>query len=318
MAIKKSPIIELDKVTKMYGNVRGNENISLTVEPGSIFGFLGPNGAGKSTTINMLVDMLRPTSGQIRLFGLDSVRDSVKIRKRIGFLAGDIAMDRGLTGWQQLEYFGNLRGAFDKIYVKKLAGQLDCNLDLKFRTLSRGNKQKVGLIAALMHKPDLLILDEPTSGLDPLMQQAFNELIADYRKDGKAAFISSHILSEVQAICDEVAFIKDGRIVAESSINELAAGLPKEVVIISKDKKLGPALKKLNGFKSADSTDGAYKGTFAGNTNQLIALLSKHKIENLHMHDADLETAFMKFYSASSDDSPASSRHSIPKGGRDA
>lgn len=296
MVKRAEPVIELKNVTKMYGNVRGVENVTLTVEKGSVFGFLGPNGAGKSTTINMLVDMLRPTSGEISIFGLDSVRDSVEIRKRIGFLAGDIALDRGLTGWQQLEYFGNLRGSFDRTYIGKLAKRLDCNLNRKFGTLSRGNKQKVGLIAALMHKPDLLILDEPTSGLDPLMQQAFNDLIGEFKKEGKTAFISSHILSEVQEICDQVAFIKDGHVVAESSISELSAGLPKEVIIRSGDKKLMAALKKLKGFTSSEAGSDGISGTFTGDTNELIALLSKHKIDDLHMHEADLEAAFMKFY----------------------
>jgi ABC-2 type transport system ATP-binding protein len=302
------PVIELDKVTKMYGSVRGVEDVTLEVMPGAVYGFLGPNGAGKSTTINMLVDMLRPTSGNIKIFGLDSVKDSVEIRKRIGFLAGDIALDRGLTGWQQLEYFGNLRGSFDKKYIEELAKRLDCNLNRKFGTLSRGNKQKVGLIAALMHKPDLLILDEPTSGLDPLMQQAFNDLIAVFKKEGKTAFISSHILSEVQEICDQVAFIKDGHMVAESSIHELSAGLPKQVMITSKDKKLASALKKLKGFNSGNITQDTLNGTYAGDTNELISLLSKHKIDSLQMQEADLETAFMKFYSQSEpDNAPAAS-----------
>jgi len=290
------PVIQVRNVTKMYGNVRGVEDVSLTVEPGAVFGFLGPNGAGKSTTINMIVDHLRPTKGSIHVFGMDSIKDSVEIRKRIGFLAGDVALDRGLTGWQQLEYFGKLRGNFDKKYIAELAERLDCRLDRKFRTLSRGNKQKVGLIAALMHKPDLLILDEPTSGLDPLMQQAFNELIADYKKEGKTAFISSHILSEVQAICDEVAFIRQGKLVAESSIAELSTGLPNEVIITSTDKKLPAALRKLSDFRIGSVAQDTISGSYTGDINMLLGVLSKHKIKTLHMHEADLETVFMKYY----------------------
>ena len=289
------PVIKLDNVTKLYGSAVGIRDVSLTVEPGSIFGFLGPNGAGKTTTINMLVDLIRPTKGTIQVFGLDSVRDSLAIRQRIGFLAGDIALDRGLTGWQQLEFFGNLRGGFDKAYVRELNDRLGCKLDRKFHTLSRGNKQKVGLIAALMHKPELLILDEPTSGLDPLIQSAFNDIIFDYRKEGKTAFISSHILSEVQAVCDQVAFVREGKLVAENSIAKLSAGLPKEVIITSSDKKLAPALKKLKGF-NAKTADRIIGGTYAGDVNILLAVLAEHKVENLHMHDADLESVFMHFY----------------------
>ncbi len=290
------PVIQLDNVTKRYGSSIGIEDVSLTVEKGSIFGFLGPNGAGKTTTINMLVDLLRPTKGDIKIFGLDSVRDSVEIKRRIGFLAGDIALDPGLTGWQQLEFFGNLRGSFDRRYVNELAKSLDCRLDRKFRTLSRGNKQKVGLIAALMHKPELLILDEPTSGLDPLIQSAFNDIIMDHRKQGKTVFISSHILSEVQAVCDRVVFIREGRMLAESSIDELSVGLPKEVMITSKDKKLPQELKKINGFDGAKVSGQTISGPYSGDVNELLAVLSRHKIDNLHMHEADLESVFMHFY----------------------
>lgn len=289
-------VLRLDDVTKLYGKTVGVKNVSLSVETGSIFGFLGPNGAGKSTTINMLVDLIRPTSGSIKIFGLDSVNDSLEIRRRIGFLAGDIALDRGLTGWQQLEFFGHLRGEFDKKYIRELAERLDCRLDRKFHALSRGNKQKVGLIAALMHKPELLILDEPTSGLDPLMQAAFNEIIAEYRQQGKTAFISSHILSEVQVMCDRVAFIRKGKLVAERSIDEMSSSLPKEVIITSSDKKLPAALKQLKGFGKPKVSDGMIHGSYAGDVNALLGVLTRFKIDNLHMHDADLESVFMNYY----------------------
>lgn len=289
-------IIELNKVTKMYGSVVGIKNVSLQVPAGTVYGFLGPNGAGKSTTINMLVDFLRPTSGSIKVFGVDSETGSMEIRRRIGFLAGDMAMDKGLTGWQQLEYFGNLRGNYDKKYVHELAERLDCKLNRKFRTLSRGNKQKVGLIAALMHKPELLILDEPTSGLDPLIQAEFNKIILDHRKAGNTVFISSHVLSEVQELCDKVAFIREGHVVAEKTLSELAASSPKEVQITTKDAKLKTALKKLKGFKQISDADSVIKGNFTGNVDELIKLLAKYKVINLHLHDAELEAVFMQYY----------------------
>lgn len=294
--MQKDPVLLLTDVTKTYGKARGVQDISFEVQPGTVFGFLGPNGAGKSTTINMLVDMIRPSSGTIRIFGLDSVRDSMTIRRRIGFLAGDIALDRGLTGWQQLEYFGALRKNFDKKYIAQLAERLDCQLDRKFRTLSRGNKQKVGLIAALMHKPDLLILDEPTSGLDPLMQSTFNEILREHREAGRTAFISSHILSEVQMVCDRVSFIREGKIIAQNSIEDLSGGLPREVVVTSTDKKLPLALKKLKGFSLRSHASDTLNGSYAGDANVLLSVLSKHKIENIRIQDADLESVFMKFY----------------------
>jgi ABC-2 type transport system ATP-binding protein len=291
-----TPVIELKKVTKMYGSSVGIKNISLSVLPGDVFGFLGPNGAGKTTTISMLIDLIRPTSGKINLFGLDSVTNSYEIRARVGFLAGDFALDRGLSGWQQLEYFGNIRGNFDKTYVRELAERLSCNLNRKIKTLSRGNKQKIGLISALMHKPELLILDEPTDGLDPLVQAEFNKIIREHSSEGKTAFVSSHVLSEVQAICDQVAFIREGELITSRSVLELSAGLPREVQIISGDKQLKAALGKLSGFSIASHKDQAVEGSYTGDINKLLAVLAHHKINNLHVHDADLETIFMKFY----------------------
>lgn len=289
-------VIEFDNVTKMYGTDRGVMDVTLRVQKGTIFGFLGPNGAGKTTSISLLIDMIRPSQGQIKILGMDSQQDSVEIRKNIGFLAGDIALDNGLTGWQQLEYYGNLRGRFDKKYIAQLAKRLNCDLTRKFKKLSRGNKQKVGLIAALMHKPDILILDEPTSGLDPLIQAEFNKIILEHKKAGKTAFISSHILSEVQEICDQVAFIRDGRVIAEDSVEKLAAGLPREVKLMSRDKKLLPALKKLKGYQLGSQQDGFVTGTYAGDVNELLTVLARHKLESLHMHDADLESVFMNYY----------------------
>ena len=166
-----TPVIELNQLTKRYPDtaVDAVHELSLKVLPGQVFGFLGPNGAGKSTTITMLLNLIHPTSGSIAIFSKDSAAHGLEIRREVGYLTGDMALDKGLTGRQQLEYFGNLRGHFNSTYVAELAKRLDCDLSKKIKTLSRGNRQKIGLIAALMHKPKLLILDEPTSGLDPLI-----------------------------------------------------------------------------------------------------------------------------------------------------
>lgn len=292
----KHTAIELTEVTKDYGGARGVRDVNLTVEAGTIFGFLGPNGAGKSTTINMLLDFIRPTSGQVKLFGLSAQEKSVEIHRRIGFLAGDMAMDRGLTGWQQLEYLGNLHGEFDRSYVTELAERLACRLDRKFKTLSRGNKQKVGLIAALMHKPDLLILDEPTSGLDPLIQAEFNKIILEHKNAGGTAFISSHIISEVQEICDHVAFIREGRIVATRPIADITRESPKEVTVITKSKELQTKLKKLPGLTITDTSHDVLHGTFSGDINKLIQLLSGYTVDGFSISEAELEAAFMKYY----------------------
>lgn len=292
------PVIVLRDVTKTYGSSRGVENISLSVDTGSVFGFLGPNGAGKTTTISMLADLIRPTKGSIKIFGQDSVKDSVDIRKRIGFLAGDFALDRGLTGWQQLEFFGSLRGRFEKRKVRALAERLECDLDRKFKTLSRGNKQKVGLISALMHGPELLIFDEPTSGLDPLIQAEFNKIILENKKNGQTTFISSHVLSEIQEICDRVAFIKEGKIIAVEDVKDLVAKSPKIIKIRTDDKKLRQAAAGLSGVAILQGSGPVLEFTYTGDIRQLLKLLAGAHIGNLTIEDADLETIFMKYYEA--------------------
>lgn len=290
------PIVQLKNVTKLYGSAVGVKNVSLDVEPGTIFGFLGPNGAGKTTTISMMVDLIRPTHGQISIFGLDSVNDSLAIRRKIGFLAGDIALEPGLTGWQQLEYFGHIHGGFNKKYVSELASRLDCKLGKRFKTLSRGNKQKVGLIAALMHKPELLILDEPTSGLDPLIQQEFNKILQECKQAGKTVFMSSHILSEVQEVCDQVAFIRAGQIVTSKPLSKIIEDLPKRVRVLGADEKLPAKLKKLAGVKEMKGSDGTLSFTYSGKPAQLLKLLSGEQVSDVTIQDYDLETIFLKYY----------------------
>lgn len=291
-----NPVIEINGVTKLYGSTVGVKHISLRVPAGAIFGFLGPNGAGKTTTISMMIDLIRPTSGKITIFGLDSIHYSLDIRKRIGYLDGDFALDENLTGWQQLQYFGNLRGGFKRKSVQELAGRLGAQLDRRFKTLSRGNKQKIGLISALMHDPELLILDEPTSSLDPLVQAEFNKLLLERKNRGQTTFMSSHVLSEVQEVCDQVAFIRSGRLVAISSTRELSSGLPKRVRLSSDDKSLAGALKRLTGVGEVKRVGAGLECTFKGDINALISLLNRHNLSNVNIQDADLETVFMKYY----------------------
>lgn len=289
-------VIELKNVTKMYGTSRGVSDVSLEVKEGEVTGFLGPNGAGKTTTISMLMDLIRPTSGEICIFGMDTRKQGVEIRKRIGFLAGDFALDKDLTGWQQLEYYGNMRGGCDKAYISELAERLECDLTKRFKKLSRGNRQKVGLISALMHRPELLIFDEPTSGLDPLMQAEFNKIIAEHKAAGKTAFISSHVLSEVEALCDNVTFIRDGEVVATRTMQELNDASTRHLHVTTSDKKLLEQLAKLPGVKLQNTTNEYTEFTSTGDINTVIRLLAKHKVENLTITEADLESIFMNYY----------------------
>jgi ABC-2 type transport system ATP-binding protein len=214
-------IIETEKLTKFYGPHRGVVDVDLTVNEGEIFGFLGPNGAGKTTTIRMALDLIRPSGGRVLVFGIESSADPVAIHRRLGYIPGEFTLYDRLTGGQTIEYFANLRGSVDPTYQADLVARFDLDPSRKFKEYSKGNKQKVGLIVALQHRPELLVLDEPTSGLDPLVQQTFFEFIREAKSDSRTVFLSSHILSEVEKTCDRVAIIRDGRIVRLDRVEAL-------------------------------------------------------------------------------------------------
>jgi ABC-2 type transport system ATP-binding protein len=214
-------VIRTEALTKSYGDHRGIIELDLEVAPGEIFGFLGPNGAGKTTTMRVLLDLIRPTAGRAEVFGIDTTIDPVAIHRRVGYLPGEFDLYDRLTGGQTIDYFGNLRGGVDRAYVKDLVERLELDPSRRFKEYSRGNKQKVGLIVALQHRPDLLILDEPTSGLDPLVQQTFYALVREAREAGRTIFLSSHIIDEVDRTCDRVAIIRDGRLVQVDRIEEI-------------------------------------------------------------------------------------------------
>lgn len=287
--------LELKALTKRYGKERGIENITLSIGPGEIFGFLGPNGAGKTTTMSIVMGLLQATSGSVKLFGKSNADYAVENRRLIGYLAGDMALDAGLTGWQELEYFGSLRGVYDKEYIQQLAQRLQCDLTKKIKNLSRGNKQKVALIAALMHKPKLLILDEPTSGLDPLIQAEFNTIIAEHRRAGNAALISSHVLSEVQQICDKIAFIREGKLIAETTVDQIAKISPKQVAVTLKG-KLAVDFTALKGVTNVKRMGSAIHFQFNGNQAHLLKFLTGQPLSDVTISDADLETIFMQYY----------------------
>jgi ABC-2 type transport system ATP-binding protein len=214
-------IIQTERLTKSYGVHRGILDVDLEVVQGEVFGFLGPNGAGKTTTIRVLLDLIRPTSGRAFVFGIDTTVDPVAIHRRIGYLPGEFALYDRLTGGQTLEYFGNLRGGVDTTYRDSLVERFDLDPSRRFKEYSKGNKQKVGLVAALQHRPDLLVLDEPTAGLDPLVQQTFFAVLREAVADGRTVFLSSHVLSEAEKTCDRVAIIRDGRLVKVDRVDAL-------------------------------------------------------------------------------------------------
>ncbi|HLJ82155.1 MAG TPA: ABC transporter ATP-binding protein, partial [Ktedonobacterales bacterium] len=214
-------IVDVKNLTKRYGKSRGIDDVSFQVEEGEIFGFLGPNGAGKTTTIRLLMALLRADTGTAQIAGMDCWEQSVEIKRLIGYLPGELSLDPNLTGGQILEYFGHLRGGVDQAYLKQLIARLDLDPTRKFRQYSSGNKRKIGIVQAFMHRPRLLILDEPTNGLDPLNQQEFDHMIKEVRDEGRTVFLSSHILTEVEQTCNRVAIIREGRLVRVGGVAEL-------------------------------------------------------------------------------------------------
>jgi beta-exotoxin I transport system ATP-binding protein len=269
--------------------------VSITVNRGDIFGFLGPNGAGKSTTIRTLLDFIRPTGGTASVFGLDSRRDSVAIRKRIGYIPGDFGLYGHMTGWKLLEYFGRVRGGYDADNARRLANRMDIKLDRKMKEYSRGMRQKVAIIQAFMNSPDLIIMDEPTNGLDPLIQQTFMDMMREEAGRGCTIFISSHVLSEVEKACNRVAIIKEGRIVAEEQVESLRQKSGKIL-----DVKFAQSLTKeifyLPGVSNVTQINGSYRMTVTGNMEELLQEVSRHKLADINIHQMTLEDIFMHYY----------------------
>lgn len=296
MTTKTSSALKISHLTKRYDSTHGIYDINLGVAKGEVFGFLGPNGAGKSTTINTILDLLKPQEGTISVLGLDHHADMKEAHAQLGYLSGDMETDPSLTGRQYLHYVANLRGGVDQSIIDGLAHRLKSDLSAKIRHLSRGNRQKIGLIAALMHDPDILILDEPTSGLDPLIQAEFNAIIREHKERGKTTFISSHVLSEVQSICDRVGFIKEGKLVHVSTLKELMKSSSRNVTVHFTGKVPHEKIAKLKGVSGLRHEDGMLAFAFGGNMNELLQILAAHPIDNLQIAEPDLEDLFMNYY----------------------
>lgn len=230
------PVIHTSDLTVFYGAHRGIVDVNLVVEPGEVFGFLGPNGAGKTTTQRVLLDIIRPSAGSARVFGLDSRRSGAAIRERIGYLPGELSLYEGMTGRQFLDLMSSLeKRPVDVAYRTQLCERLDLDPSRRISEYSRGNKQKIGVVSALMARPDLVVLDEPTSGLDPLVQQTVLEMVREVRADGRTVFFSSHILAEVEAICDRVGIIREGRLITTERVEKLTNQQFKRLVVTTRD-----------------------------------------------------------------------------------
>jgi ABC-type multidrug transport system, ATPase component len=291
-------IIEVDNLTKRYGSKRGIIDVSFHVEEGEAFGFLGPNGAGKTTTIRLLMALLRADAGTARIAGLDSWRQSVAIKRLIGYLPGELALDPNMTGGQILEYFGHLRGGIDQAYLKQLIAQLDFDPSRKVRQYSSGNRRKLGIIQAFMHRPRLLILDEPTSGLDPLNQQEFDKMVKEVRDDGRTVFLSSHILTEVEQTCNHVAIIREGRIVRVGLIDELKGIKRHELTITFADAVPIDVFKGLDDVEQVEELpDGrTLRLSVRGQVDAVVKAAAQYSIVTLMSHEPSLEDIFMRYY----------------------
>jgi ABC-2 type transport system ATP-binding protein len=300
-----STVIETEKLTKSYGRYRGIVDVDLAVNQGEIFGFLGPNGAGKTTTIRVLLDLIRPTSGVAKVFGIESAADPVAIHRRIGYLPGEWNLYDRLTGADTITYFGNLRGGVDRAYVNQLVERLDLDPSRRFREYSRGNKQKVGLIVSLQHRPELLILDEPTAGLDPLVQQSFNELLFEAKADGRTVFLSSHIISEVERTCDHVAIIRDGRIVRLDTVEGVRAMAAHEVELRFAEPVAGAAFEAIDGVASVTAEGSTLRMLVTGPISPVVRLAAQHELVDFVSREPSLEEVFLSEYATRNPVRPA-------------
>ena len=291
-----TPVIETESLTKSFGEARGIEDVTFTVEPGEVFGFLGPNGAGKTTTIRTLLDLLHPTSGTARIFGMDSQRDSVEIRSRLGNLPGDFGFGDQSTGIDALRLLARLRGLDGLGRAEALARRFRADLDRPLGQLSRGNRQKIGLILATFHQPELLILDEPTSGLDPLMQEEFLTLVREERERGCAVFISSHELDEVERVCDRVGIVRSGRLIAVERISDLLGKARRRISVeIAGSPSLG-SLAAIDGVADLERSDGQVRFTYAGDLDPVIKALAGAHVVDLEAGHPTLEEIFLTYY----------------------
>ena len=293
-----TPLVDVAGLTKHYGRKRGVIDLSFHVVEGEVFGFLGPNGAGKTTTMRLLMALLFPDSGSARIAGLDCWQRSVDVKRVLGYLPGELAFDPNLTGGQILAYYANLRGGVDRAHLDRLVSRLDLDISRRFRHYSHGNKQKVGLVQAFMHRPRLLILDEPTSGLDPLNQHEFGQMVAEVRGDGRTVFLSSHILSEVEAVCDRVGIIREGRLVRVGGVAELKNIRRHVVDLTFAGEPSADAFRDLAGVERLEALpDGrTLRLIVNGDIDPVVKMAARYALTAFVSHEPSLEDVFLRFY----------------------
>lgn len=289
--------ITTTNLTKTYAgsNAAALDDLSISVAPGEVYGYLGANGAGKSTTIRLLLNFIQPSKGSASILGYDIVKDSVNIKQRAGYLSGDIALYPKATGRQLLKYLGDLQGMTDTTYRDELVKRFEATLDQPIGQLSRGNRQKIGVIQACMHQPDVLILDEPTSGLDPLMQEHFYSTIREAKERGAAVLMSSHNFAEVQRTCDRIGILRHGKLVREGDLAEFSEA-QKPVMQVVFAKAVPTELAKSKAVKIIESKGRMATIQATGSLAELLGALSRYDISDLHTQQQELEGEFLSYY----------------------
>ena len=296
--------IILEGVSKRYGRNRGVEDLNLAVRPGEVFGFLGPNGAGKTTTIRLMLDLIRPSAGRVRLLGADVRRQGRWVRRRVGYLPGELALYENLTGRELLTYLANLRGS-EMGLAGELAERLDLDLSRHIHDLSKGNKQKLGVVQALMHRPQVLILDEPSAGLDPLIQQEFGRLVREVAADGRTVFLSSHVLSEAEHMTDRVGIIREGRLVLVERLETLRQRALRRVELEFALPVPPAGFANLPGVRDLEVIGNRLRCSVVGSVDALIKTAAGYEVVNVTSHEPDLEEIFLAFFREGAPDAAA-------------
>lgn len=295
----ETPAIATRDLTKYYGRRRrdrGVDGLDLEVRVGEVFGFLGPNGAGKTTTIRLLLDLLRPTRGTAAVMGLDTRRRSLDVRRLVGYLPGDLVFDPNLTGAVVLDYLGAISCRVDKAYLGSLLDRFDVATDRRIGDLSKGNRQKLGIVQAFMHRPPVLMLDEPTAGLDPLVQQEFEHLVRETTANGQTVFLSSHILSEVQRLADRAGVIREGALVAVDDVDALIARSPRHVAITFSEPVPPEAFASVPGVRDLRADGRFLRFTLTGPADAVVKAAARHEVEVFDSHEPTLEEVFHDLY----------------------
>lgn len=289
-------VILTEGLTKYYGRSRGVKDLDLSVKRGEVFGYLGPNGAGKTTTIRLLLDLIRPSGGRAEVLGMDVRTRSVDIRRRVGYLPGEPVLYENLTGEEFLRYLANLRGGVDRAYVSRLAERLECELARPIGTLSRGNRQKLAILQAFVHRPELLIMDEPTSGLDPLMQHEFHRLVREMKEEGITFFISSHNLAEVERMCDRVGIIREGTLVAVDEVEALKRKALRRLEIHFAGPVSSRDFQDIPGVRDLRLEDRVLTCTVTGSVDALVKAVARFEVLNVISPEVSLEEIFLEMY----------------------